>query len=56
MGDLFTNKILAGAIVALLAWNIATTHSISVSVAVIQEKVMVLQQDVNRLRGQINVD
>ena len=38
------NKLLAGAIIALLSWNIWTTHSLAIDVAVLTEKVTMIEQ------------
>lgn len=38
------NKILAGAIIGLLSWNIYTTHALAIDVAVLTEKVTMIEQ------------
>jgi hypothetical protein len=41
------NKILFGAIIALLSWNIYTTHSLAIDVAVINSKVGNIERIIN---------
>ena len=38
------NKLLAGATIALLSWNIWTTHSLAIDVAVPTEKVIYIEE------------
>jgi hypothetical protein len=37
--DDMMNKLLTGAIIGLLSWNIYTTHQLSIDVAVLTEKI-----------------
>ncbi len=41
------NKILFGAIIGLLSWNIYTTHRLSIDVAVINSKVGNIERVIN---------
>ena len=42
------NKLLAGATIALLSWNIWTTHMLSIDVAVLTEKVTSIEQSIKQ--------
>jgi hypothetical protein len=44
------HKAIQGAIVGLLIWNVATTHNLSISLAVLQEKVARVEQLVTHER------
>lgn len=39
IGELSVNKLLAGAIITLLSWNIYTTYKLTIDVAVLTEKI-----------------
>lgn len=43
--DDMMNKLLTGAIIGLLSWNIYTTHQLSIDVAVLTEKIERLEEN-----------
>ena len=46
--DSTMNKVLTGAIIGLLSWNIFTTHQLSISMAVLNEKVLQIEKLVQK--------
>ncbi len=44
--DDMMNKLLTGAIIGLLSWNIYTTHQLSIDVAVLAEKIGQLEKKI----------
>lgn len=45
-----TNKLLTGAIIGLLSWNLFTTHKLSIDVAVLVTKVEQIEEEVTSAR------
>jgi len=43
-----TNKLLTGAIIGLLSWNLFTTHRLSIDVAVLVTKVENIKAEISR--------
>ena len=44
--DDMMNKLLTGAVICLLSWNIYTTHQLSIDVAVLSEKIEQMEKKI----------
>lgn len=44
--ELYISKLLTGAIIGLLSWNIYTTHQMAIDVAVLKERVIFIEERV----------
>ncbi len=47
MRDDLINKMMVGAVIGLLGWNIYTTQQLTIDIAVLQEKIEQLEDKIN---------